>query len=82
MFDKHHCWANLRRYLPSKNICGLFILNLTTFRRFPSGMQEKFDGAESFYKRSVAIHQQLLGRDHPDVAESLNNLGAFLKSQV
>ena len=45
-------------------------------------MQEKFDGAKSFYKRSVAIHQQLLGRDHPDVAESLNNLGAFLKSQV
>ncbi|CAN0078008.1 unnamed protein product, partial [Ascophyllum nodosum] len=33
--------------------------------------------AESFFKRSLAIREQTLGRDHSDMAESLNNLWDF-----
>jgi len=36
-----------------------------------------FRAAESFLKRSLAIRENLLESDHPDIAQSLNNLGAL-----
>ncbi|HEX5084664.1 MAG TPA: tetratricopeptide repeat protein, partial [Blastocatellia bacterium] len=36
------------------------------------------DKAEGFYRRSLAIREKVLGRDHPDVAESLSGLALVL----
>ena len=36
--------------------------------------QDRFDEVEPIYKRSLAIREQALGEEHPDVAESLKNL--------
>ena len=44
--------------------------------------QGNYGEAEELYKRSLAIHEQLLGPDHPNVAISLNNLARLWESQV
>jgi tetratricopeptide (TPR) repeat protein len=36
-----------------------------------------FRTAESFFRRSLEIRERLLGDDHPDLAQSLNNLAAL-----
>ena len=36
--------------------------------------QDKYEKAELLYKRSLAIREKFLGKDHPDVAAILNNL--------
>ena len=36
--------------------------------------QGRYAEAEPLYKRSLAIREKALGPDHPDVAQSLNNL--------
>jgi tetratricopeptide (TPR) repeat protein len=37
----------------------------------------RFAEAEPLFKRALAIREKALGPDHPDVAWSLNSLGAF-----
>jgi len=37
--------------------------------------------AEPLYKRSLAIREKALGPDHPDVAQSLNNLAVLYNTQ-
>jgi tetratricopeptide (TPR) repeat protein len=37
--------------------------------------QGKYAEAEPLYKRSLKIREKALGKDHPYVATSLNNLG-------
>ena len=37
--------------------------------------------AEPLYRRSLKIREQQLGPEHPDVAQSLNNLAELLRSQ-
>jgi len=41
----------------------------------------QYDKAEPLYLRSLAIREEKLGKDHPDVAISLNNLAGLYKSQ-
>ena len=36
-----------------------------------------FRTAESFFKRSLEMRESVLGPDHPDIAQSLNNLAAL-----
>jgi tetratricopeptide (TPR) repeat protein len=43
--------------------------------------QGRYGDAEPLYKRSLAIREKALGRDHPDVASSLNNLAALYRNQ-
>ena len=43
--------------------------------------QGKYVEAEPLYKRSLAIKEKALGKDHPDVALSLNNLAVLYDSQ-
>jgi len=43
--------------------------------------QGLFGLAEAWAKRSLEIREQVLGADHPDTAESLNNLAALYRSQ-
>ena len=44
--------------------------------------QGKLDEATPLYKESLAIRKKVLGEEHPDVAQSLNNLAALLEAQV
>ncbi len=41
--------------------------------------QGKYAEAEPLYKRSLAIRENALGSQHPDVAESLENYAALLR---
>ena len=43
--------------------------------------QGKYAEAEPLHKRSLAIWEKALGKEHPDVALSLNNLAALYDSQ-
>jgi len=43
--------------------------------------QGRYSDAEPLYVRSLAISEQQLGADHPDVATSLNNLASLYQSQ-
>ena len=47
-----------------------------------STAQGKLEEAAPLYKRSRAIRETVLGPDHPDVAESLNNEALLLKQMV
>ena len=44
--------------------------------------QGKYDEVEPLYERSQAIREKVLGPEHPDVAQSLNNRAALLQAQV
>ncbi len=44
--------------------------------------QGKYAEAEPLYERSQAIREKVLGPEHPDVAQSLNNRAGLLRSQV
>lgn len=44
--------------------------------------QGKFAEAEPLYKRALAIHEKVLGSEHPGVASLLSNLAELLDSQV
>lgn len=46
------------------------------------GIQGKYAEAEPLYERSQAIREKILGPDHPDVAQSLNNRAELLVAQV
>ena len=37
----------------------------------------RYADAEPLYRRSLEIREKQLGRDHPDVADSLNNLAGL-----
>ncbi|MBD2461950.1 tetratricopeptide repeat protein [Oscillatoria sp. FACHB-1407] len=43
--------------------------------------QGRYSETEPLYVRSLAIYEQQLGREHPHVASSLNNLAALYRSQ-
>ncbi|CAN0425101.1 unnamed protein product, partial [Ectocarpus sp. 13 AM-2016] len=43
--------------------------------------QGRYEEAEPLYERSQAISEKVLGREHPDVAISLNNRGLLLQTQ-
>ena len=44
--------------------------------------QGKYEEALPLYKRSRAIREKVLGPDHPDVAQSLNNEAVLLQAMV
>ena len=43
--------------------------------------QGQYVQAEPLYQRALAISEEALGADHPDVAHSLNNLATFYYTQ-
>jgi tetratricopeptide (TPR) repeat protein len=43
--------------------------------------QGRYADAEPLYKRALAIREKTLGPDHPDVAQSLNNLALLYDQQ-
>lgn len=44
--------------------------------------QGKYAEAERLHSRAFTIREKVFGPGHPDVAKSLNNLGAVLENQV
>lgn len=55
---------------------------ITLVSRFSLTFQGNYVKAELLYERSQTIREKVLGLDHPDVAQSLNNRAALLQSQV
>jgi tetratricopeptide (TPR) repeat protein len=43
--------------------------------------QGRYGDAEPLFKRSLVIREKALGRDHPDVATSLNDLASLYEDQ-
>jgi tetratricopeptide (TPR) repeat protein len=43
--------------------------------------QGKYGEAEGLFQRALAIREKALGRDHPDVAQTLHNLALVYRSQ-
>ena len=55
-----------------------YILNLQAGSYYQQG---RYDEAGPLYQRSLAISEKALGPEHPDVAQSLNDLGLLYKAQ-
>lgn len=51
-------------------------------RRPSLAFQGKYARAEALYKQAQAIREKALGSEHPDVAQSINNLADVLLEQV
>ena len=45
-------------------------------------LQGRYDEAKPMYEESLRIRRKVLGNEHPDVAQSLNNIAQLLKDQV
>ena len=43
--------------------------------------QGRYADAEPLYKRALAVREKTLGPDHPDVAQTLNNLALLYYNQ-
>lgn len=54
--------------------------NLAEFYR-NSGKQDKYEEAESLYKKSLLIREQHLASDHPKIGQSYNNLALLYLDQ-
>ncbi|CAM9138218.1 unnamed protein product, partial [Ectocarpus sp. 13 AM-2016] len=74
-------WALLLKkqafVLPHMHQCHQPIFSLS----LPVTFQGKYEEAEPLYRRSLAIREKVLGPEHPDVAQSLNNRAALLETQ-
>ena len=46
-----------------------------------SSSQGKLDEAKPYMEQALAIRKKVLGEEHPNVAESLNNLAQLLNAQ-
>ena len=46
------------------------------------GKRGKYREAEPLCKRALEIRENVLGKDHPDVAKQLNNLALLCQNQV
>lgn len=58
-------------------------LRVTALQHFRLlALQGKFLEAEPLYERSQAIREEVLGSEHPDIADSLNNRAVLLTYQV
>ena len=44
--------------------------------------QGKYDDAESLHKQALTVRRKVFGEEHPDVAQSLNNLAEVYRAQV
>lgn len=68
--------------VPVSNRLSAFLATLESHSSFTTTFQGMYNRAKEFYARSLAIREKALGPNHPDVAQSLNNLGLLLKLQV
>lgn len=57
------------------DLCSAYILPLYL-------VQGKYKEAELCYEQALEINEKEYGRDHPDVAVSLSNLGGLFNTQV
>lgn len=67
------------QYFPLRNVTYLIAFRSHYISR---SLQARYDQAGPLYKRALAIREKSLGRDHPDMAEPLNNRAVFLHDQV
>ncbi len=86
-----HTWQDCRRYLPHAQVCAALIeqesltfpeaarlLDQAGFYLYEQG---QYPEAEPLLKQAVAIRDQTLGPEHPDIATSLNHLAELYREQ-
>ncbi len=93
VFDTPAAWPRARRLdalalallaevdtsLPSAATTTAALLNeLAAYRH---GVQAAYSTARQLYERALAIREQTLGPNHPQIANSLNNLSALVQAQ-
>jgi len=84
-------WSACERLLPHSLVCATWIeqARITTAKAahllFQTGLyldeRARYVEAELLYQRALSIREQSLGPEHPDVADSLNNLANLYDSQ-
>ncbi len=84
-------WQRCQRCLAHAQICAELI-NQAEIKSVESAYllfkaarylleRAQYSQAESLYRQALAIREQVLGQEHPDVAESLNGLGELYDHQ-
>src|SRR4029453_730245 len=72
---------------PRHTGCSLEAIDMTVHERNRRGAysryntQGRYAEAEPRYQRALAIREKALGPEHPDVAQSLNNLASLYQTQ-
>ena len=84
-------WAQCERLVPQALACASLIEapalefkqagRLLNQAGYYLTRRARFSEAEPPYQRALAIREKVLGPDHPDVAQSLNNLAALYHEQ-
>ena len=86
------CWATTPQPIPSTSVrwrsrrspwdrTTQTLRRTTTIWRMATASRENTAEAEPLYRRSLAIREEALGPEHPDVAMSLNNLAVLYREQ-
>lgn len=76
-------WLHNRQGLLCTSVASLVQRRFVVFAiSFSVTLKGKYAEAGPHYERSQAILEKALGREHPDVASSLNNRAELLKCQV
>jgi tetratricopeptide (TPR) repeat protein len=84
-------WDQCERLAPQALVCASLIeahgfeseeaARLLDLAGYYLNDRARFSEAERLFQRALAIRERVLGPDHPDVAESLNNLAALYYHQ-
>jgi tetratricopeptide (TPR) repeat protein len=84
-------WPRCERFLPHAQVCAELITRWNLAFPEAAGLlnqagaylhdRARYQEAEPLYQRALAIREQVLGPEHPDVATSLNDLALLYDSQ-
>ena len=90
-FDEVAPWPQSQRYLPHALLCATAIAyenmqfveagNLLDSVGVYFSNRGQYHEAEPLYQCALAIHERVLGPEHPDTANSLNNLALLYHDQ-
>ncbi len=88
---KYETWPKLERLLPHARICAELIeqwkivfseaARLLNQMAYYLWQRAQYVEAEHLLQRALAIREKVLEPEHPDVAQSLNNLAGLYKAQ-
>lgn len=65
-----------------QNICGLYVRVERVAMVDMAAVQGRYGEALPLLERALSTRENALGTDHPQVASSLDNLGALFETQV
>ena len=82
-YDPGQCYLEALEKWEAENIVDTGLLAFTLFNLgyFFTNRFVRLKVAETLYRRSLAITEEILGGDHADIATCLNSLGEMLRKQ-